>query len=106
VNVAYYIALYFTFFQSFCLILFLKFKYSRVQFYSMHPSPVLLQLSHPFKTRTKIILFHTSLLLGLWVGRWVITIFLFYLFSPWSESASELYRPSDRRLSAKWLWIK
>jgi hypothetical protein len=23
--------------------------------------------------------------------------------SPWSESASELYRPSDRRLSAKWL---
>jgi hypothetical protein len=22
---------------------------------------------------------------------------------PWSESASELYRPSDRRLSAKWL---
>jgi hypothetical protein len=23
---------------------------------------------------------------------------------PWSESASELYRPSDRRLSAKWLW--
>jgi hypothetical protein len=23
--------------------------------------------------------------------------------TPWSESASELYRPSDRRLSAKWL---
>jgi hypothetical protein len=23
--------------------------------------------------------------------------------NPWSESASELYRPSDRRLSAKWL---
>jgi hypothetical protein len=23
--------------------------------------------------------------------------------APWSESASELYRPSDRRLSAKWL---
>jgi hypothetical protein len=22
---------------------------------------------------------------------------------PWPESASELYRPSDRRLSAKWL---
>jgi hypothetical protein len=22
---------------------------------------------------------------------------------PWSESASELYRPSDRRFSAKWL---
>jgi hypothetical protein len=22
--------------------------------------------------------------------------------TPWSESASELYRPSDRRLSAKW----
>jgi hypothetical protein len=25
--------------------------------------------------------------------------------NPWSESASELYRPSDRRLSAKWLPI-
>jgi hypothetical protein len=25
--------------------------------------------------------------------------------TPWSESASELYRPSDRRLSAKWLPI-
>jgi hypothetical protein len=25
------------------------------------------------------------------------------LKTPWSESASELYRPSDRRLSAKWL---
>jgi hypothetical protein len=23
--------------------------------------------------------------------------------TPWSESASELYRPSDNRLSAKWL---
>jgi hypothetical protein len=23
--------------------------------------------------------------------------------SPWSESVSELYRPSDRRLSAKWM---
>jgi hypothetical protein len=23
--------------------------------------------------------------------------------TPWSESVSELYRPSDRRLSAKWL---
>jgi hypothetical protein len=23
--------------------------------------------------------------------------------TPWSESASELYQPSDRRLSAKWL---
>jgi hypothetical protein len=23
--------------------------------------------------------------------------------TPWSQSASELYRPSDRRLSAKWL---
>jgi hypothetical protein len=23
--------------------------------------------------------------------------------TPWSESASELYRPSNRRLSAKWL---
>jgi hypothetical protein len=23
--------------------------------------------------------------------------------TPWSESASEPYRPSDRRLSAKWL---
>jgi hypothetical protein len=23
--------------------------------------------------------------------------------TPWSESASELYRPSDRRISAKWL---
>jgi hypothetical protein len=23
--------------------------------------------------------------------------------TPWSESASELYRPSDRRFSAKWL---
>jgi hypothetical protein len=23
--------------------------------------------------------------------------------TPWSESASELYRPSDRRLAAKWL---
>jgi hypothetical protein len=23
--------------------------------------------------------------------------------TPWSESARELYRPSDRRLSAKWL---
>jgi hypothetical protein len=23
--------------------------------------------------------------------------------APWSESASELYRPSDRRFSAKWL---
>jgi hypothetical protein len=23
--------------------------------------------------------------------------------TPWSESASELYRPSDRRLLAKWL---
>jgi hypothetical protein len=25
------------------------------------------------------------------------------IFTPCSESASELYRPSDRRLSAKWL---
>jgi hypothetical protein len=25
--------------------------------------------------------------------------------TPWSESASELYRPSDRRLSEKWLPI-
>jgi hypothetical protein len=25
------------------------------------------------------------------------------LKTPWSESASELYRPSDRCLSAKWL---
>jgi hypothetical protein len=24
-------------------------------------------------------------------------------YTPWSESASELYRPSDRRLSATWL---
>jgi hypothetical protein len=31
-----------------------------------------------------------------------ISIFFFNL-TPWSESASELYRPSDRRLSAKWL---
>jgi hypothetical protein len=23
--------------------------------------------------------------------------------TPWSESASELYQPSDRRLSVKWL---
>jgi CBS-domain-containing membrane protein len=23
--------------------------------------------------------------------------------TPWSESASEVYRPSDRRFSAKWL---
>jgi hypothetical protein len=23
--------------------------------------------------------------------------------TPWSETASELYQPSDRRLSAKWL---
>jgi hypothetical protein len=28
---------------------------------------------------------------------------LAYKKTPWSESASELYRPSDRRLSAKWL---
>jgi hypothetical protein len=26
-----------------------------------------------------------------------------FFLTPWSESASELYRPSDRRLSAKWL---
>jgi hypothetical protein len=26
--------------------------------------------------------------------------------TPWSESASELYRPSDRRLSAKWLPLR
>jgi hypothetical protein len=26
-----------------------------------------------------------------------------YIQTPWSESTSELYRPSDRRLSAKWL---
>jgi hypothetical protein len=25
----------------------------------------------------------------------------FFTFTPWSESASELYQPSDRRLSAK-----
>jgi hypothetical protein len=34
------------------------------------------------------------------------TIFIFlmvYKKAPWSESAGELYRPSDRRLSAKWL---
>jgi hypothetical protein len=31
------------------------------------------------------------------------TGWLTYLLTPWSESASELYRPSDRRLSAKWL---
>jgi hypothetical protein len=28
---------------------------------------------------------------------------IFFFFTPWSESASELFRPSDRRLSAKWL---
>jgi hypothetical protein len=27
----------------------------------------------------------------------------YYKYSIWSESASEIYRPSDRRLSAKWL---
>jgi hypothetical protein len=27
---------------------------------------------------------------------------LTFKLTPWSESASELYRPSDRRLSAKW----
>jgi hypothetical protein len=27
----------------------------------------------------------------------------FYTFTPWSESVSELYRPSDCRLSANWL---
>jgi hypothetical protein len=36
---------------------------------------------------------------------WVANITLHNLKkkTPWSESASELYRPSDRRLSAKWL---
>jgi hypothetical protein len=33
-----------------------------------------------------------------------IFIHFYYLkLTPWSESASKLYRPSDRRLSAKWL---
>jgi hypothetical protein len=27
----------------------------------------------------------------------------FFFFAPWSESASKLYRPSDRRFSAKQL---
>jgi hypothetical protein len=32
----------------------------------------------------------------------ILTLFLItYLLTPWYESASELYRPSDRRLSAK-----
>jgi hypothetical protein len=31
----------------------------------------------------------------------IITYLLTYLLTPWPESASELYRPSDRRLSAK-----
>jgi hypothetical protein len=38
--------------------------------------------------------FHNSILLA---GRWYIKK------TPWSESASELYRPSDCRLPAKWL---
>jgi hypothetical protein len=29
--------------------------------------------------------------------------FVWYKRTPWPESVSELYRPSDRRLSAKWL---
>jgi hypothetical protein len=29
--------------------------------------------------------------------------YIFMPLTPWSESASELYRPNDRRLSAKWL---
>jgi hypothetical protein len=33
----------------------------------------------------------------------IILIIIIIIKNPWSESASELYRPSDRRLSAKWL---
>jgi hypothetical protein len=29
--------------------------------------------------------------------------YIYINWTPWSESASELYRPSDRRFSAKWL---
>jgi hypothetical protein len=29
------------------------------------------------------------------------TIYLYQVRTPWSESVSEIYRPSDRRLSAK-----
>jgi hypothetical protein len=36
------------------------------------------------------------------VGSCVITtIIIIIIITPWPESASELYRPSDRRLSAK-----
>jgi hypothetical protein len=42
-----------------------------------------------------------SLLSYLWVTNYVLKIGR--KKTPWSESASELYRPSDRRLSAKWL---
>jgi hypothetical protein len=35
--------------------------------------------------------------------KYIYTYIYIYNLTPWFESASELYRPSDRRLSAKWL---
>jgi hypothetical protein len=32
---------------------------------------------------------------------WYIILYFILKETPWSESASELYRPSDRRLSAR-----
>jgi hypothetical protein len=36
-----------------------------------------------------------------WGGIWTCCFRFYVFFSPWSESASELYRPSDLRMSAK-----
>jgi hypothetical protein len=52
------------------------------------------------------ILVRGMLLAGKWVTRiWEQRINVKFCVkeTPWSESGSELYRPSDRRLSAKWL---
>jgi hypothetical protein len=39
--------------------------------------------------------------LVLWSDHHIVQIHKLFINTPWSESASELYRPSNRRLSAK-----
>jgi hypothetical protein len=52
-------------------------------------------------TQTNLHLRNTTLGYGLHFHIEIPERFFYLLFTPWSESASELYQPSDRRLSAK-----
>jgi hypothetical protein len=78
------------------LVSFLNTRYwSGLHRLNVHGSDIL--SDHIFETETHI----SGTFLRIMLGVCNITEKYILTLTPWSESASELYRPSDRRLSAK-----